>query len=130
MPNAVFLDAISEREQPLTELDFSRTLGVDRFLEYGNLKLVEQDGARMRTPERSVELTQVTEWEDGSVRSLQDFLAAEEPLEIRIGGIPLTVTMRTPGHDLELSAGFLLTEGIIQSADQIAGLHAVAPEMA
>ena len=82
----------------------------------------------MRTPERSVELTQVTEWEDGSVRSLQDFLAAEEPLEIRIGGIPLTVTMRTPGHDLELSAGFLLTEGIIQSADQIAGLHAVAPE--
>jgi FdhD protein len=82
----------------------------------------------MRAPERSVELTQVTEWDDGSVRSLQDSLAAEEPLEIRIGGIPVTVTMRTPGHDLELSAGFLLTEGIVHSADQIAGLHAVAPE--
>jgi FdhD protein len=82
----------------------------------------------MLAPERSVELTQVTEWEDGRVRSLQDSLAAEEPLEIRIGGVPLTVTMRTPGHDLELSAGFLLTEGIIQSADQIAGLRTVAPE--
>lgn len=82
----------------------------------------------MRAPERSVELTQVTEWEDGHVRSLQDSLAAEEPLEIRIGGVPLTVTMRTPGHDLELAAGFLLTEGIIQSVDQIAGLRAMVPE--
>jgi FdhD protein len=82
----------------------------------------------MRAPERSLELTQVTVWEDGRVRSLQDSLATEEPLEIRIGGVPLTVTMRTPGHDLELSAGFLLTEGIIQSADQIAGLRAVSPE--
>ncbi|MGD0631714.1 MAG: formate dehydrogenase accessory sulfurtransferase FdhD [Terracidiphilus sp.] len=82
----------------------------------------------MRTPERSVELTQVSEWEDGSVRSLQDSLAAEEPLEIRIGGVPLTVSMRTPGHDFELSAGFLLTEGIIESADQLACLRAVAPE--
>lgn len=81
----------------------------------------------MRAPERSVELTQVTEWEDGKVRSLQDVLAAEEPLEIRIGGIPVTVTMRTPGHDLELAAGFLLTEGIIASADQIANLCAKAP---
>lgn len=77
----------------------------------------------MRAPTRSVELTQVTEWEDGSVRSLQDSLAAEEPLEIRVDGGPLTVTMRTPGHDLELTAGFLLSEGIIESADQVAGLR-------
>jgi FdhD protein len=82
----------------------------------------------MRAPERSVELTQVTEWEDGHVRSLQDSLAAEEPLEIRIDGVPLTVTMRTPGHDLELAAGFLLTEGIIDSSGQIAGLRARMPE--
>jgi FdhD protein len=82
----------------------------------------------MRPPERSVELTQVLEWEDGRVRSLQDSLAVEEPLEIRIGGVPVTVTMRTPGHDLELAAGFLLTEGIIDSADQIAGLRAMARE--
>jgi FdhD protein len=78
----------------------------------------------MRTPERSVEVTQVTEWSEGLARSVQDSLAVEEPLEIRIGDTPLTVMMRTPGHDLELAAGFLLTEGIIESADQIAGIHA------
>jgi FdhD protein len=82
----------------------------------------------MRPPQRSVELTQVTEWEDGTIRSVQDSLAAEEPLEIRIAGSPLTVTMRTPGHDLELAAGFLLTEGIVQSRDQIAGIRAAAPQ--
>ena len=79
----------------------------------------------MRTPERSVELTQVTEWEDGNARSVQDSLAVEEPLEIRIGDAPLTVTMRTPGHDRELAAGFLLTEGVIESADQIAEIRPV-----
>ncbi|WP_433802384.1 formate dehydrogenase accessory sulfurtransferase FdhD [Actinomycetospora sp. CA-084318] len=49
-----------------------------------------------------------------------DALAAEEPLEIRIEGKPLAVTMRTPGHDVELAHGFLLTEGVITSADDIA----------
>ena len=77
----------------------------------------------MRPPQRSVELTQVTEWDNGALRSVQDSLAAEEPLEIRVGGTPLTVTMRTPGHDLELAAGFLLTEGIIESQDQIAAVR-------
>jgi|HubBroStandDraft_5_1064220.scaffolds.fasta_scaffold43830_2 FdhD protein len=85
---------------------------------------VEQvNGAQMRAPARSLELTQVKEWEDGRVRAVEDSLAAEEPLEIRIANIPLTVTMRTPGHDLELAAGFLLTEGIIESANQIAALR-------
>lgn len=78
----------------------------------------------MHTPERSVEVTQVTEWAEGSARTMQDWLAAEEPLEIRIGDAALTVTMRTPGHDLELAAGFLLTEGVIESADQIAEIRA------
>jgi FdhD protein len=87
-----------------------------------------ENGVRMRAPERSIELTQVTEWDDGRVRAVQDSLAAEEPMEIRIGGIPLTVTMRTPGNDLELAAGFLLTEGIIESGEQIAGLRIKAPE--
>ena len=81
----------------------------------------------MRPPQRSVELTQVTEWNEGAVRSVQDTLAAEEPLEIRVNGMPLTVTMRTPGHDLELAAGFLLTEGIIESRDQIATMSGTAP---
>lgn len=82
----------------------------------------------MRTPRQSIELTQVREWEDGVVRSVQDSLAAEEPLEIRVGDAPLTVTMRTPGNDLELAAGFLLTEGIIESADQIASIEMAPPE--
>jgi len=82
----------------------------------------------MRPPARSLELTQVKEWEDGNVRAVEDSLAAEEPLEIRVGEVPLTVTMRTPGHDLELAAGFLLTEGIVDSPDQIAGLRAVTPD--
>ncbi|HEY1674070.1 MAG TPA: formate dehydrogenase accessory sulfurtransferase FdhD [Streptosporangiaceae bacterium] len=42
-----------------------------------------------------------------------DLLAVEEPLEIRIGGQPLTVTMRTPGDDIDLAAGFLFTEGLL-----------------
>lgn len=75
---------------------------------------------------RSVDLTQVTEWEDGESRRKEDFLAAEEPLEIRIGEDPLSVTMRTPGHDLELAAGFLLTEGLIQRRAQIVALEADA----
>src|SRR5579875_1452991 len=42
-----------------------------------------------------------------------DMLAVEEPLEIRIGGRPLTVTMRTPGDDIDLAAGFLFCEGLL-----------------
>jgi len=79
-----------------------------------------------RVAQRAQLLTQVTEWNDGQVRVQDDALAAEEPLEIRIGGVPLTVTMRTPGNDLELAAGFLLTEGIVESSDQIGALHAYA----
>ena len=82
----------------------------------------------MRPPARSLELTQVTEWNDGVVRSQQDSIAAEEPLEIRVDGTPLTVTMRTPGNDLELAAGFLLTEGIIDRPDQLAGIRAAMPD--
>ena len=84
----------------------------------------------MRTPVRSLELTQVTEWNDGALHSQQDSLAAEEPLEIRVDGTPLTVTMRTPGNDLELAAGFLLTEGIIESHEQIAAIRSAAPDAA
>lgn len=47
-------------------------------------------------------------------------LAVEEPLEIRLNGTPLTVTMRTPGADVELAQGFLLTEGVIGGRDDVA----------
>jgi FdhD protein len=56
---------------------------------------------------------------DGTRRNL-DTLVAEEPLELRVDGKPLSVTMRTPGHDLELAHGFLLTEGVLGSASDVA----------
>jgi len=46
----------------------------------------------------------------------EDEVAVEEPLEIRVDGEPLAVTMRTPGHDEELALGFLYTEGLIEGA--------------
>lgn len=46
-------------------------------------------------------------------------LVVEEPLEIRVNGAPITVTMRTPGSDVELAQGFLLTEGIVSRRDDI-----------
>jgi FdhD protein len=61
-----------------------------------------------------------------------DVVAAEEPLEIRVQGRSVAVTMRTPGHDRELAAGFLLTEGIIRERrDVLEILHcraAAAPD--
>ncbi|HET9254620.1 MAG TPA: formate dehydrogenase accessory sulfurtransferase FdhD [Pseudonocardiaceae bacterium] len=48
-----------------------------------------------------------------------DQLAVEEPLELRVGSRALAVTMRTPGHDVELAHGFLLTEGVITSAEDV-----------
>ena len=61
---------------------------------------------------------------DESTRA-DDQLAAEEPLEIRIGQQPLTVMMRTPGHERELALGFLFGEGIIRSARDVAAVHVV-----
>ncbi|MEU4691993.1 formate dehydrogenase accessory sulfurtransferase FdhD [Actinoplanes sp. NPDC023714] len=52
-------------------------------------------------------------------RRKQDELAAEEPLEIRVRKQPLAVTMRTPGHDIDLAMGFLLSEGVIGKADDV-----------
>src|ERR1700761_4044182 len=46
-------------------------------------------------------------------------LVVEEPLEIRVNGTPITVTMRTPGSDVELAQGFLLTEGVITHRDDV-----------
>jgi FdhD protein len=58
---------------------------------------------------------------DGTKKSSAetDTLAVEEPLEIRVNGHSLAVVMRTPGHDRELAAGFLVTEGIVRGRDEI-----------
>ena len=56
----------------------------------------------------------------------QDLIVVEEPLEIRLDGKPLVVTMRTPGDDEELAAGFLHAEGMIAGGADVASLRAVA----
>jgi FdhD protein len=61
-------------------------------------------------PPYSASSVEVLRLPDGETEP--DELAVEEPLEIRVGGRPIAVTMRTPGHDEELSTGFLLSEGI------------------
>lgn len=67
----------------------------------------------------SAERKQVTRWTAGKFVRAQDSLAVEEPLEIRLDTRPLVVTMRTPGHDEELAAGWLLTEGLIHGAGEL-----------
>src|SRR5438094_6192085 len=59
---------------------------------------------------------------DGSLEYLRDDLTIEEPLEIRIASKTLATTMRTPGHDDELAAGFLVSEAIVCDRSEIAGI--------
>src|SRR5438105_14418106 len=61
---------------------------------------------------------------DGSLEYEHDELTIEEPLEIRIGRKTVATTMRTPGHDDELAAGFLLSEAIIRERRQIEKISA------
>ena len=59
-------------------------------------------------------------WIDGRPEPAEpDLLAREEPMELRIAGVPIAVLMRTPGHDEELTRGFLLSEAIVADAEQI-----------
>src|SRR5215469_16382044 len=53
----------------------------------------------------------------------QDLLAVEEPIQILVGHRNLSITMRTPGNDAELAAGFLFTEGLVHCATDIAGFE-------
>jgi len=62
---------------------------------------------------------QITRWNQSVPIQVDDDLVVEEPLEIRVGEQSLIVVMRTPGHDFELAAGFLFTESLIKSADDI-----------
>jgi FdhD protein len=60
---------------------------------------------------------------DGIATGRPDTLAAEEPLEIRVAGRPLTVTMRTPGNDFDLARGFLVSEGVVTAALDVAAIR-------
>src|SRR5437764_10900130 len=71
-----------------------------------------------------VAATSIEKLRDGVREAMRDELAVEEPLEIRVDGEPLAVTMRTPGEDEPLAAGFLAGEGLIGGPDDI---EAVGP---
>jgi FdhD protein len=60
---------------------------------------------------------------DGVATTRPDTLAAEEPLEIRVSGRPLTVTMRTPGDDFDLARGFLVSENVVSANSDIAAIR-------
>jgi len=75
--------------------------------------------------DRSSQRARVLRYGGEAGARVDDQLAAEEPLEVRIGGQPLTLMMRTPGHDRDLALGFLFGEGIIRSADQVTALSVV-----
>lgn len=70
-----------------------------------------------RHPVTSVQVTAVR---DGRTVDLPDTLVTEEPLQVTVNGEAVVVTMRTPGHDFELAVGWLLSEGVVESADDVA----------
>jgi FdhD protein len=65
----------------------------------------------------------ITRWDGGMAREAIDEVVDEEPLEIRVKDRAISVTMRTPGHDAELAAGFLLTEGIIARPEDVVSIR-------
>ncbi|HEV8701274.1 MAG TPA: formate dehydrogenase accessory sulfurtransferase FdhD [Candidatus Polarisedimenticolia bacterium] len=74
-------------------------------------------------PRDPVELKSIWKVRDGRATELSDWMVVEEPLEIRVRGEALAVIMRTPGHDIELAAGFSLTEGVVPSFDAIESIR-------
>ncbi|MFD3457055.1 formate dehydrogenase accessory sulfurtransferase FdhD [Streptomyces sp. NPDC058691] len=71
---------------------------------------------------RVTERRRVLRIRDGAIDHRADTLVAEEPLEIRLNGKPLAITMRTPGDDFALAAGFLVSEGVLGSAEELANI--------
>ncbi|HET6635905.1 MAG TPA: formate dehydrogenase accessory sulfurtransferase FdhD [Streptomyces sp.] len=71
---------------------------------------------------RVTERRRVVRVRDGAVSARPDTLVAEEPLEIRLNGSPLAVTMRTPGDDFALATGFLVSEGVVARAGEVASI--------
>lgn len=68
-------------------------------------------------------VTRIVRIDPSGATDTEDTLAVEEPLEIRIGNKPISVTMRTPGDDFDLAAGFLFTESILHDASEIESIR-------
>ena len=88
-----------------------------------------------RREQEGVSAVSIVRVDQGSQRAVEDRVAVEEPLEIQLSFVKrglrvkksVSVTMRTPGNDRELAAGFLLTEGVIAGAAAIKGWEADGP---
>ena len=76
---------------------------------------------------RDVKRFPVVKLGDKQEKHIEDEVVVEEPLEVRVNGESVSVTMRTPGHDFDLTIGLLLTEGLIHSFDEI-GTIAYCPD--
>jgi FdhD protein len=74
-------------------------------------------------PRRVVDRRTVVVVRDGVATRRPDSLAGEEPMEIRVNGEAVSVTMRTPGSDFELALGFCLTEGIVRDSTEVRGIR-------
>ena len=81
----------------------------------------------MISPGKGISQVRISRLTDGRLQERKDVVAVEEPLEIRVeftrdgvrSTVPVSITMRTPGNDFELAAGFLYGEGILQNRDEI-----------
>jgi FdhD protein len=77
----------------------------------------------MRREEKGITRRKVARFsEAGAATPEEDSVAVEEPLEIRVSGDTVAITMRTPGQDRELAVGFLFSEGILRSVDDLGGV--------
>jgi FdhD protein len=65
----------------------------------------------------------IQRWTAGGWSEVPDEVAAEEPLQLSLDGQPLSIVMRTPGHDLELALGLLWAEQVVTALDQVAGIR-------
>jgi len=65
----------------------------------------------------------LTRVRDGAATGSMDTVVVEEPMEVRVDGTPVSVTMRTPGDDFELALGFALTEGLLDRPDEVAAIR-------
>ena len=70
---------------------------------------------------RLVDRRRVTRVRGGQVAEVADHLAVEEPLTVQVGGVTITTTMRTPGHDIELALGWLVSEGVVRTPADVIG---------
>jgi FdhD protein len=78
---------------------------------------------RTQNRQRAVERRTVVRVSDGATTRRPDALAGEEPMEIRVNGAAVSVTMRTPGNDFELALGFCLTEGIVGDPERVRAIR-------